>query len=127
MKVREMRQLIHDKDDNDEIEFAAEGVVYFIGANIYIPEWKTLYLGLEDKDMNEALIQYEHESSGEDDTELDNSTVEDREAFMEALARDEDRTEAKLGWDKEAVCGEVCSVPPAKKEVPVSDDTDVMS
>jgi hypothetical protein len=61
MKVREMRQLIHDKDDNDEIEFAAEGVVYFIGANIYIPEWKTLYLGLEDKDMNEALIQYEHE------------------------------------------------------------------
>lgn len=122
MKVREMRQLIHDKDDNDDIEFAAEGVVYSIGANIHIPEWKTLYLGMEDKDMNEALIAYEHESSGADDTELDDSTVEDREAFMEALARDEDRTQTK-GTD---VLGDCCQIPQPKKEVPVSDDTEMM-
>lgn len=129
MNKREIFQLLHDKPDNFEIEFGTDGVVYQIGAHQIVKEWNTIYLGVDKEDLTESLIEWEMSVGGEDgicqnprcilddghlvdgtpcETGLsdDDEDIQDREAFMEALARDE---------DKVVDCtGDVCTLPPRK-------------
>lgn len=118
MKVRDMRQLIHDKDDDEDIEFAAGGECVVIDAHLYVPEWDTIYLGVEPEDIKESLIEWELANQGESEDEDDTPWVEDREAFMKALQEDEDL----------ASCGDMCTLPPPKESVEEAtpSDTEMM-
>jgi hypothetical protein len=146
MNVRELRQIIHDLPDDMEVEFGADGDVCSIGASIVVKEWNTLYLGIEKGDLTESMIEWEHsdeEDIGDIDTPADDDEErlaralaasragdpaylqdddqwpEDREAFLEAMARDQD-----LSTD----CGDVCTVPPPKtrEREPAPADTEMM-
>jgi hypothetical protein len=137
MKIRDVRQWIHDKDDDEDVEIAVEGVVYSLGTILHVPEWNTVYLGMDEDDLNDTLISYTHEESGEaDDDEEPSSddevTAEDmasggfREEFLEALARDEDAAVANKAKGTD-VLGDCCQIPQKKEVVPpVSTDTETM-
>lgn len=117
MNVREMRQLIHDKPDDFELEFGSDGVVYAIGANIVVNEWKTIYLGVDKEDLTESLIEWELSNSDEDSPADDDEWPEDREAFMESLAQAEDACPV----------GDVCTVSaPKPAEESTVADTELM-
>lgn len=127
MNVREMRQLIHDQPDDMELEFGMDGEVYAIGGNIVVKEWNTIYFGVDKEDLTESLIEYEMSNSGEDEDlppADDDEWPEDREAFMESLARAEDAvpTETK-GTD---VLGDCCQIPSKPVEKEIIADTELM-
>lgn len=113
MKVREIRQLIHDKDDEVDIEFAAGGECVVIEASLWVPEWNTIYLGLDQTDINEAIVEQglaDEDGPGDDDEEEDDAPwVQDREEFMKALQKAED-----VAPLEDMVCGGVCTLPPPK-------------
>lgn len=83
MNVREMRQLIHDLPDDMEIEFAAGGEVVFVGANLVVNEWNTVYLGVDDEDMSESLMEWEA-ANAEDDEEISEEEMDDLNRRLEA-------------------------------------------
>lgn len=113
MKVREIRQLIHDKDDEVDIEFAAGGECVVIEASLWVPEWNTIYLGLDQTDINEAIVEQglaDEPGPGDDDEEEDDAPwVQDREEFMKALQKAED-----VAPMEDMVCGDVCTLTPPK-------------
>lgn len=111
MLVIEMRQLIHDMQDTDHIEFGVDGVVYAIDAHIKVNEWNTLYLGVDKEDLTESMIEHELSNSDDIDTDSpadDDEWPEDREAFMQSLAKAEDA----------APVGDCCELPkPAREDM----------
>jgi len=119
MNIRELRQLIHDLPDDMEVEFGVDGTVYAIGANITVKEWNTIYFGVDKEDLTESMIEWEMSADEDDEgpSELDELTPEDREAFMEQMA-------------KEDPCvGEVCTVPPnpqTKGDKELAPETEMM-
>ncbi len=118
MNMREWRQLTHHLDDDVELEFASEGEVVYIGHVMPVPEWSTVYLGIDEQDVVETLQQWntEDEDSGAGD---DDEWPEDRDAFMEALSKAEDTDTVR------DCTGEVCSVPPPPAK-PMDEATETM-
>lgn len=99
MKIVELRQLLQDLPDDMQIEFGAEGTVYGVDAAFPLPEWNTLYLGVEKEELAETLMEYEQDEMETDryaDIDYDEGEADvqaDRSAFQDKLEKAENEDE----------------------------------
>jgi len=84
MTKKDLFNFLLGQPDTMEIKFSSEGYTCTLGHAMAIPEWNTIYLGINSEDLSESLtceIEAEAERSGAPSED----ELNDRDAFLEAL------------------------------------------